>query len=493
MKMLIIIISYFLCSFCFADVIDIHGVRWPIPAWMKQEHNQKRMSSPQCQDFLNYSNRSKRFLTEGLVVIKDGLIEYEHYDGKYGPDTPHVLWSVSKTITASLLGIAEKEGKLSLEDHLNQYFPRPDAGENYQKIKIENLLYLDTGYIWNEFYSGDVTKSPVLSMLYGYAHRDMLHFSLNQQIINEGPGYQWNYSTGTPVITMGVLKEVYADEYDHMPWNKLFNPLGMINVSFERDQQGVFNGGSSAFATPREMAKLGYLYLNHGIWNGKVILSDEWVKKTLQVSPGYMSAGTVIKDITDDGVYGGSFWLNRALKPGFGKPYPASPEDMFMAIGHFGQFIVVLPSQNMVIARTGRDDEYNSKIDIFVSKAIACFHDPKYPTGREIPPPSSSKRIIMELFKTLKSGLKSNMMQAAVSKSVCSCHFISGLDLKTCIARSNIPLAGILTRVGVEDNRVISKQTALAKFLVKVLNFQSEPIAISFFDQVHPEFGCQLK
>ena len=476
-----------------ADQIDASGVRWPVPQWNIASEQSERMLTPTCQEFINYTTRSKKFLTDGLVVIKDGSIQYEYYDSNYTANSPHVLWSISKNITATLLGIAVKEGRVSLDDYLHQYFPRSDASENYQKIKISNLLYLDTGYVWNEFYSGDVAQSPVLGILYGNNHYDVLNFALTRPIISQGPGYQWNYTTGTPVITMGVLKEVYREEYDKMPWKILFNQLGMQNVHFEQDAKGVFNGGSSAFATPREMAKLGYLYLNRGMWNGKEILSEDWIKTVLTVSPGYLSSGTVIKNITDDGVYGGSFWLNKAVKPGFGKPYPASPDDMFMGLGHFGQFLVVLPSQNMVIARTGHDNEYNSKIDLFVTKALACFHDPNYPQGKIIPPPKSSGSSIKELFTTLKTGLDTHIILSAVAKTICSCHFISGVDTKTCVARSNIPLAKWLTHHEVVGNQVQVRQTKLAKILNKVLNFQREPLAIAQYNANEPQFGCLLK
>ncbi len=477
----------------FADVIDATGIRWPIPVWNIIGHQNERMQTPTCENFINYTTKSKDFLTDGLVVIKDGSLQYEFYDKKYNPSTPHVLWSISKTITATLLGIAVKEGRVSLDDYLHQYLPRPEASSNYQKIKLSNLLYLDTGYIWNEYYSGDVTKSPVLNMLYGNAHQDMLNFALSRDIITEGPGYKWNYTTGTPVITMGVLKEAYGDDYELMPWKNLFDPLSMADVHFEHDARGVFNGGSSAFASPREMAKLGYLYLNHGIWNGREILTDDWVKTTLKVSPGYLSPGTVIKDITDDGVYGGSFWLNKAVKAGFGKPYPASPDDMFMGLGHFGQFIVVLPSQNMVIARTGHDNEYNSKIDVFVTKALACFHDPEYPQGKIIPPPASTKSKIKELFITLKTSLHTNLIQATVAKTICSCHFISGIEPSKCVADSNIPLAKWLTKYRIEGKKVYAWQSLLAKTIDKVINFQGKPVAVAEYNSERPEFGCQLK
>jgi CubicO group peptidase (beta-lactamase class C family) len=477
----------------YADTIDASGTAWPIPDWGLAPHFFERNKSQECQDFINFSTKSKTFLTDGLVVIKEGKLEYEHYDPKYGTNTPHVLWSVSKTITGALLGIAVRDGKISLNQHLNEFYPRPLASESYQNIKIENLFFLDTGFLWEERTSSNIAKNSVLNMLYGKGHFDIVDFATNMNLIPEMPGHQWRYSTGTPAITMGVLKQVYGDDYDNMPWELFFNPLGMKHVIFERDHQGVFNGGSSAFATPREMAKMGYLYLKRGKWNGKEILPEEWLEKTLQVSPGYLSEGTVIRDITKDGVFGGSIWLNRAVKKGFGKPYPASPEDMYLAIGHNGQLIIVLPTQKMVIARTARDFEFNSKVDEFVTRAISCFDNPSYIVGKIIPPSQDSKTTLPTILKILKSGIRNNILKASLAKNVCSCHFISKLDAKTCLERSTIPFAQKLIDISINNNFVFSDLSLLAKSLTKAYGIQEGARAVASFDQKHPQFGCTLK
>lgn len=473
-----------------ADTIDPQGTRWPIPDWNVSIN---KMATKQCRDFIKFSTKSKNFLTDGLIIVKDGEVKYEDYDEKYTAKTPHALWSVSKTITGALLGLAVDSGRISLDQKLNEFYPRFMASENYQKIKITNLFYLDTGFIWNEFYSGDVKKNPVINMLYGEGRNDIVKFATSYNITNKGPGYKWGYTTGTPAITMGVLKSIYGDNYDNMPWDSLFNPLGMNNVTFERDHLGIFNGGSSVFANPRDMAKIGYLYLNKGKWNGTEILSEEWIEKTLTISPGYLSEGTVINDITDDGVYGGSIWLNRSVKKGFGKPYPTSPNDMFLALGHFGQMIIVLPTQKMIIVRTGHDQEYNSKVDEFVTRALSCFDDPNFPIGKNIPPPSNTKTTLGKILKTLKSGLETNIIQASVAKNICSCHFISGIDINTCLERSNIPMAKLLSKVSIDHNIVRVKQSQLAQKINKISDHASSKIEEARFDQDHPEFGCSLK
>jgi CubicO group peptidase (beta-lactamase class C family) len=455
----------------------------------------ERMTSQQCSDFVKFSTTAKDFFTEGLVVIKDGVLQFEYYESKYNAFRPHILWSVSKTITGALLGTAVKDGKIHLEEKLSELYPIESMDENYRKINVKNLFYLDAGFIWEEFYSGDVKKSSVVNMLYKKGHSDMATFAASAPIISQGPGYKFNYSTGTPTITMGVLKNVYGQDYDQMPWKNFATPMGLKSFVFEKDASGTFNGGASTYATPRDMAKIGYMYLNNGHWDNQVILTEDWVKKTLSVSPGYLSEGTVITNIHEQRVYGGSIWLNKKVKSDLGKPYPYSPEDMYLAIGHDGQLIIVLPTQKMVIARTGNDGEYNSKIDEFVSRAISCFADPDYPIGKNIPP-TKDKTSMKSRLETLKSGIEANILQPSVAKSVCSCFFVVGLDIKTCLERSKIPMAAKMANVIVKENdgrNGLYSVEAQPSILGQALGLKTKNLPRAFYDSSHPEFGCTLE
>ncbi|MBP9679823.1 MAG: serine hydrolase [Bacteriovorax sp.] len=474
---------------------NLGQIRWPIPDWEVTPDSAERMSSQQCKDFVQFSTTSKDFFTEGLVVIKDGELQYEYYESKYNAFRPHILWSVSKTITGALLGTAVREGKINLEDHLSELYPIVSMNDNYRKIKVSNLFYLDAGFIWEEFYSGDVKNSSVVNMLYSKGHYDMATFAANAPLIPQGPAYKFTYSTGTPTITMGVLKNVYGKDYDRMPWKNFAEPMGLTSFVFEKDATGTFNGGASTYATPRDMAKIGYMYLNNGKWGEKTILTDDWIKKTLSVSPGYLSSGTVITNIHEQRVYGGSIWLNRIVKDGQGKPYPFSPEDMFLAIGHNGQLIIMLPTQKMVIARTGTDGEYNSKIDEFVSRAISCFADPDYPIGRNIPP-TKDKASIKSRLETLKSGIEANILQPSVAKTVCSCYFVVGLDINTCLERSKIPMAKKMANIIVRENdgqQGMYSIEARPTLLGKTLGLKTKNLPRAFYDSTHPEFGCTLQ
>ncbi|MDD4976542.1 MAG: serine hydrolase [Bacteriovorax sp.] len=498
-KVMMLFIIYLFILFQNSNV-SAEVTRWPVPDWETAD-NSSKMLSPQCQKFKEVSLNSKDVKTDGLLVIKDGLVQFEFYDSKNSINKPHALWSVTKTITAALLGIAERDGRINLDQKLYEYYPiiKKDTiyNNNYKKISIKNLLYLDAGFIWNEA-SQDVSANPVIGMLYGTGHRDMATFAAKIKMIKKGPSYKWNYSTGIPTITMGVLKKIYGNEsYEELPWRNLFNPLGITTAIFERDSSGTFIGGAGSFATLRDLAKIGYLYLNGGQWNGEVILTPEWIQKMLTPSPGYVSPGTVITDISDEGVYGGSIWLNRKIKDGFGKPYPYSPEDMYLAVGLLGQLIIMLPTQKMIIVRTGYGFGFNSKIDKFVSSAISCFHDPKYPLGKEIPPLKNPPKLgLGKIIMNVKNSVEANTLQGSIAKTVCSCHLVSGLDIPTCLERNDFTLSKLLTKLEVKKNVAfdgkIGIQVKLARF-ARLFKLHYGNSALAYYDPNHAEYGCTLR
>ncbi len=470
--------------------------RWPIPDW-ERDWNSKIDSTKECIEFIKYSTQNKKLKTDGLLIIKDGLVEYEYYDSQNNPLKLHNLWSISKTITTSLLGVTHRDGRINLEDKLNKYFPETYWLKPYDLITIKNLIYFDTGYIWDETLL-DVTSNPLVTMLFGSGHKNMVEYAINRNIIKQGPNYQWSYSSGTPMISMGVLKNIYNYEfYQHMPWAHLFNPLGINHAVFERDSTGTFIGGSGAFLNLRDLAKIGYLFLNNGRWNNQIILPPEWISIMLTPSPGYISPGTIIEDITDEGTFGGTMWLNLALKPHLGRPYPFSPEDMYLAIGFLGQVLIMLPSQNMIIARTGYDTNFNTHIDEFVSRAISCFDDPDYPVGHEILPLNKKRMGFISLIKNVKNALEANSLQGAVAKTICSCHLLSELDINTCLIRNNLSFSKLFSEIDVvKKNNFINGDISLTVKLSRFANFlklSTKKTATAIYNPNKPENGCTLQ
>jgi CubicO group peptidase (beta-lactamase class C family) len=450
------------------------------------------LSSPQCREFIRFATQPDQSLTDGLVVLKNGQLVYEYYDRAYGPFQPHILWSISKTITGALTGIAVRDGRLSLDQSLSDFFPAPHPSAAYASIHLKNLLYMDSGFEWDEF-DTDLSANPVIHLLDSAASRDMAAYVTSLPVTQKGAGSQWRYSTGTTTLLNATLKKVYsAAEYERLPWTELFEPLGMTSAVFERDGTGAFVGGAYSYATPRDLAKLGQLFLNRGKWDGKTILPEDWIDRMLTPSPGFVT-GDVGNPKDADGVYGGSIWLNRSLGAGHPKPFPSMPENMHLAVGHEGQLLIMLPSQGIVIARTAHDPSYTHKVDALASRAVSCFADANWPIGRVKKIPAEKKPGMLASLRALKKLLRADLLQNSIAKGACSCTLVSGVDLQTCLDRSNIEGIDRFVRVTTTETSRGIKQVQVGLTWIGRQLARSNKIATAEYDPKEPQWGCTLK
>ncbi len=363
---------------------------WPTPDWPVAPRN---MNSPECRDFTQYLQKSTRpwtdLQTDGLVVIQGGKLRYEWYDGAYTAQSPHCLWSASKAVASALVGIAIHSGNLSMQDKLSRFYPAAarNSGQPYEAgyadIRVRDLLEMGADFEWNEDNDGDLTGASELPMLYLGGQRDMATYAAHAPMGKDGPGNRWQYNSGATNILMGILQKVYGERlYAAMPWTELFDKLGMRPTVFETDPAGTFVGAAYVHTTPRSLAKLGYLYLNDGIWENHRILPEGWVRMARTLAPPVLAPGTLAEDIRAEGEFSAGFWLNQPIpQKGITAPLPNSPSDLFMAAGHFGQLLIVIPSRDLIIARTGHDREYWSKVDGIVAKSVACFGPGPEATG----------------------------------------------------------------------------------------------------------------
>lgn len=337
------------------------------------------------------TGQSETFLTDGLVVLRNGERAFEYYDGVFDAQKPHPLWSASKSVTATLLGMAVQSGAVVngppltldlgiariLGDVRTDAWQARDAAD-FSDITLGHLIEMTSGFEWDESYESAVSDSSVLAMLYRDGARDMALFALNQPLV-AAHGTRWNYSGGNANIVMAALRHALGDRYDRMPWDFLSEPLGLKGpMVVEQDQSGTFVGSSYVYMTPRDMARFGQLYLDGGIADGRRLLPAGWVEAARALVPAQtrLELGADYVDyINREGLYSRrGFWLNLDVT-GLAKQFPTAPDDMFFAAGHYGQLIIMLPSHRLVIARTGHDAEYWSRIDTFVSRAVACFAD----------------------------------------------------------------------------------------------------------------------
>jgi CubicO group peptidase (beta-lactamase class C family) len=311
--------------------------------------------------------------TDGLVVVQRGVVTYERYGRGFGPRNPHLVWSVTKTVTQALAGAAAARGALSADDSICKHLPAAaEAGRC--GITVRHLMESSSGLEWTETYEGHrLQASSVLAMLYGVGRADMSAFALSHRSIAL-PGARWSYSSGDAQLLAAVVDHAMrnAGAGPDWPYEALFGPLGMASAVFERDPAGTLVGASWFHATPRDLARFGWLLLQDGCWQGRPILPAGWVRAGTQVSAAYRTPGGGRRDARD-GAYGWDLWLNRPVpEVGLPLPWPGAPEDAFAARGHWGQNVVVIPSEEMVIVRTGDDRDRTFELGRLVALAVAA-------------------------------------------------------------------------------------------------------------------------
>lgn len=282
-----------------------------------------------------------------LVAYKNQIIAERYLKG-FNKNTPVLGWSMTKSILGTLYGILEYQGKIDL----NKPAPLPDwQNDDRKNITLNHLLRMQSGLAWDEDYT---SISDVTRML--FLEADMTQVQAEKEAIAP-PTEVWNYSSGTSNLLSGILRKQFKThhEYIDFPYTALIDKIGMHSMLLETDMEGNFVGSSYAWATTRDWAKFGLLYLNKGNWNGEQLFDSEWID--------YIRKPTA----KSDGDYGAHFWLNAGGK------YPDVPKDMYSANGYQGQRVFIIPSKDLVVVRTGLAEEPEFDINGFLRDVVAAI------------------------------------------------------------------------------------------------------------------------
>jgi CubicO group peptidase (beta-lactamase class C family) len=315
------------------------GEQWPTGTTITDTGALENYAFPPRDDTTRQGIR-----TDALLIIRDGQILYERYADPTTKQTPHLTWSISKSLMATVLGVAYGEGLFKLEDPAAKFYP-PLA--KHPAIKIADLLHWASGIDWQEDYEYAPLKSSVVAMLYTRGHRDMAAFTANHDSYAE-PGQAFRYSSGDSNLLAAALKTIVGPQrYADYPWTALFEPLGIHHAVWETDASGTFVASSYVYLTARDLARVGLLMARDGRWNDRQLLPKDWIAFNLKPFAGY-------KAHQDEAVPGGHWWLNRPVD-GAESPWPDAPPDTFAALGHWGQALYVIPSEKLVIVRYGDD------------------------------------------------------------------------------------------------------------------------------------------
>jgi CubicO group peptidase (beta-lactamase class C family) len=270
-----------------------------------------------------------------LVIYKDKIIA-EKYAPGINKNSKILGWSMTKSITATMFGILQKQGKIDI----NKPAPIAEwANDERAKITINDLLHMNSGLEWEEDYSKICDATQML-----FQAEDMTQSQLVKPAKFK-PNSHWNYSSGTSNLLSGILRKQFKTHQEYLDfwYSALIDKIGMHSMIVESDMAGNYVGSSYGWATTRDWAKFGLLYLHKGNWNGEQIFDENWAKYVATPTNG------------SNGDYGGHFWLNA------GGRYPDAPRDLYSANGYQGQKVFIIPSQDLVIVRMGltEDEKFN--------------------------------------------------------------------------------------------------------------------------------------
>lgn len=310
--------------------------------------------------------------TRALVIMHGGRVVAERYAPGYGPDTRLISWSMAKSVTAVLLGLMIADGRLALDE------PAPvtewhNPGDPRAKITLRHLLHMSSGLDHTEMAYGDIeifdADTPRMLFLDG---RENVARYAESRMLEAKPGEQYEYSTPTSHILIDIMTRSLTKSKDpvvrrnamlEFARGRLFEPLGMTSAVPEFDRNGTMLGGSVIHATARDWAKFGEFLRNNGSVRGAQLLPTSWVRFMRTPSK-------------TDSSYGGHIWLNRKRPEGRGQVlFPGkAPGDVFAALGHLGQFVVVSPRQKLTVVRLGNTvDSELDPVNDQLAKILKAF------------------------------------------------------------------------------------------------------------------------
>ena len=325
---------------------------WPVGDWVEGEPGHgvdgDRLTALLDEAFADPQPEAEMGLSLACVVIHRGRLIAERYGPTAGPDEALTSWSMAKSFTQAAVGLLVYAGRLDL--HRPAPVPEwSDPSDRRHAITLDQLLRMSSGLEFNEDYIDEAT-SHCLEMLWGDGHTDMGAYAAGQALLHP-PDTVFNYSSGTTNIISRIIADEVGRGDDYLAWlqRELFDPIAMT-ADARLDSSGVFVGSSYVYATARDFARFGLLYLRDGVWDGLRLLPPGWVDY----------ARTPRGEDPDGMPYGAHWWV----------PQPG----VFAAHGYEGQRIICVPEADAVIVRLGKTGiDLAPQLAAWLTRLIDCF------------------------------------------------------------------------------------------------------------------------
>jgi CubicO group peptidase (beta-lactamase class C family) len=305
-------------------------VPWPAEEWPTSSPEEQGMDSGRLQQMMDHID-GESIPMYSVIVIRHGHIVLEEYRNGYHAERSLCIQSVTKSFTSTLIGIALRLGLIEdVQQTMVELFPdhtMANMDARKERITLEHLLTMSEGMDWHEHdYPYNDPRNTLGQM---WKCKDSVQHVLDRPMARE-PGESWAYNSGTSILLGGIIEQVTGGDVASFADEHLFTPIAIDGFWWQRAAGGHYYTDARLHILPRDMARLGYLMLHQGTWDGQEIVSADWVAEATREH---------LATWWGDG-YGYQWW-------------PAPSSQVYRATGHYGQRIYVVPEADMVVVFTG--------------------------------------------------------------------------------------------------------------------------------------------
>ena len=361
---------------------------WPTTGWQTSTPEEQGMDSAVLARLVDFGTILS---FDSLLIARHGKIVLDASYAPYTSDVPHIINSSTKAVIGTLTALAIKDGLLDSVDHrmLDLFADRSIANLDDRKkaVTLQHLLDMTSGIDWKEPLDGrpelviDMERSP-----------DWVKFILDRPM-SHAPGDIFNYDSGNPHLLSAILSKVTGMSASDYAKARLFGPLGISTWNWRHDPQGISIGGYGLALQPRDMAKIGYLYLRHGEWDGKQLVPLDWVERA---SHATVNMNTRFEPELR---YSNLFWALPS-------------RHVYFAAGYNCQLIMVFPELDIVAVTTARENCPHGRLADAIARAVK--------SGTALAPDVAGAKLLADAISNISTEKRSEVTAAPELASVIS-------------------------------------------------------------------------